>query len=50
MKSISHKVIDRPYKNVSSSESIAVSKVNNPVKVIDGKIVEVDKITRQPIK
>ena len=40
----------REYRNSNSSETVNINKVSNPVRVIDGKIVEVDKITRQPIK
>ena len=38
-KLINNAVVERNYKNTSSNESVDLSKVNPPFKVIDGKIV-----------
>lgn len=40
----------REYRNGNSSETININKVSNPIRVIDGKLYEVDKTTGNPIK
>tara|TARA_R110000868_G_scaffold392714_2_gene663499 strand:- start:270 stop:410 length:141 start_codon:yes stop_codon:yes gene_type:complete len=40
----------REYTNSNSSETVNINKVSNPIRVIDGKLFEVDKRSGDPIK